>query len=80
VLHLVLWQGVRLKVIGLALGPGLAFVLPGFMRGTLYGISSTDPLTVASVSVLLAGIAVLACCLPARRAMRADPVKAIRAQ
>lgn len=79
VLHLVLWQGVRLTVIGLALGLGLAFVLARFMRGMLYGISSTDPLTAASVSVLLAGIAILACCLPARRAMGVDPVRAIRA-
>ncbi len=80
VLHLVLWQGVRLTVIGLALGLGLAFVLARFMRGMLYGISSTDPLTAASVSVLLAGIAILACCLPARRALEVDPVRAIRAQ
>jgi predicted permease len=79
VLRLVLWQGVRLTVIGLALGLGLAFVLARFMRGMLYGISSTDPLTAASVSVLLAGIAILACCLPARRAMGVDPVRAIRA-
>jgi ABC-type antimicrobial peptide transport system permease subunit len=78
VLRLVLWQGVRLTVIGLALGLGLAFVLARFMRGMLYGISSTDPLTAASVSVLLAGIAILACCLPARRAMEVDPVRAIR--
>lgn len=79
-LRLVLWQGLRLTVIGLALGLGLAFVLARFMRGMLYGISSTDPLTAVSVSVLLAGIAILACCLPARRAMEVDPVRAIRAQ
>jgi predicted permease len=80
VLRLVLWQGVRLTIIGLAIGLGLAFVLARFMRGMLYGISSTDPLTAASVSVLLTGIAILACCLPARRALRVDPVSAIRAQ
>jgi len=80
VLRLVLWQGVRLTIIGLALGLGLAFVLARFMRGTLYGISSTDPLTAASVSLLLAGIAILSCWLPARRAMEVDPVRAIRAQ
>ena len=79
-LRLVLWQGVRLTVIGLALGLGLAFVLARFMQGMLYGISSTDPLTAAVVSVLLAGIAILACCLPARRAMDVDPVSAIRAK
>jgi predicted permease len=80
VLRLVLWQGVRLAVIGVALGLGLAFVLADFTRGMLYGVSATDPVTAASVSALLAGIAILACCLPARKAMGVDPVRAIRAR
>ncbi|HVZ83702.1 MAG TPA: ABC transporter permease, partial [Terracidiphilus sp.] len=78
VLRLVLWQGVRLAALGLGLGLGFAFVLTRFLRGAFYGVSATDPWTAASVTVLLAGIAVLACYLPARRAMRVDPMSAIR--
>ena len=80
VLRLVLWQGLRLTVFGLALGLGLAFALARFTRGMLYGVSATDPLTAVGVSVLLAGIAIFACCMPARRAMEVDPVRAIRAR
>jgi predicted permease len=80
VLRLVLVQGIRLAAIGLALGLGLAFVLARFTRGLLYGVSATDPLTAACVTALLAAIAILACYLPARKAMHVDPVTAIRAQ
>lgn len=80
VLWLVLLQGVRLTAAGLALGLVLAFALTRFTRGLLYGVSATDPLTAVCVTALLAGISLLACCLPARRAIRVDPVTAIRAQ
>ncbi|HEX3967411.1 MAG TPA: ABC transporter permease [Edaphobacter sp.] len=80
VLRLVLLQGMRLTALGLFLGLGFAFVLVRFMRGLLYGVSATDPWTALWVTVLLAGISLLACCLPARRAVRVDPVTAIRAQ
>ena len=80
VVRLVLLQGIRLTAVGLVVGLGLAFVLTHFTRGLLYGVSATDPLTAVCVTVLLAGIAILACCLPARRAVRVDPVTAIRAQ
>jgi len=78
VLRLVLGQGIRLTATGLALGLVLAFVLAHFTRGLLYGVSATDPLTALCVGALLAAIALAACCLPARRAMRVDPVTAIR--
>ncbi|MGO9436705.1 MAG: ABC transporter permease [Terracidiphilus sp.] len=80
VLRLVLLQGIRLTAVGLVLGLVLAFVLTRFMQGLLYGVSATDPLTAGCVTVLLAGISILACCLPARKAMGVDPVNAIRAQ
>jgi ABC-type antimicrobial peptide transport system permease subunit len=80
VLRLVLLQGIRLTAMGLVLGLVLAFVLTRFMRGLLYGVSATDPLTAVCVTVVLAAISLLACCLPARKALGVDPVSAIRAQ
>jgi predicted permease len=80
VLRLVLYQGLRLAAVGLALGIVLSLLLTRFLRGSLYGVSAMDPLTVASVTLLLAGISTLACYLPALRAMRVDPVAAMRVQ
>jgi len=80
VLRLVLLQGMRLTAVGVVLGLGLAFLLARLTRGLLYGVSATDPLTAVCVTALLAGIAILACCLPARRALSVNPVTAIRAQ
>jgi predicted permease len=80
VLRLVLYQGLRLTAAGLALGLALAIGLTRFLAGLLYGITATDPMTVISVVVLLGSVAVLACYLPALRAMSVDPVAAIRAQ
>ena len=80
VLRLVLMQGARLTIVGLTLGLLLAFALTRFIAGMLYGVSATDPMTVVSVVVMLGLIAVLACYFPARRAMRVDPVSAIRQQ
>ena len=80
VMRLVLMQGIQLTLAGLALGLGLAFGLMRFISGMLYGISPTDPMTVAGVVGLLAVISVLACYLPAQRAMRINPVSAIREQ
>lgn len=80
VLRLVLMQGVQLTIAGLVLGLALAFGLTRFIAGVLYGVSPTDPMTVASVVILLAAISLLACYLPAHRAMRVDPVSAIHEQ
>jgi len=80
VLRLVLMQGVRLTIAGLVLGLALAFGLTRFIAGLLYGISATDPMTVIAVVVLLGAMAVMACYLPAHRAMRVNPVSAIREQ
>jgi predicted permease len=78
VLRLVLLQGLMLTLAGLMLGLALAFGLTRFIAGLLYGISAYDPMTVVGVVVLLGAISLLACYLPAHRAMRADPVASIR--
>jgi len=80
VLRLVLMQGVRLTIVGLVLGLALAFGLTRFIAASLYGISATDPTTIIAVVTLLGLMAVLACYLPAYRAMRVNPVSAIREQ
>jgi predicted permease len=77
-LRLVLFQGMRLTAVGLALGLALSFGLTRVIAGLLYGIGANDPGTILAVLMLLAAMALLACYFPARRAMRVDPVKAIR--
>lgn len=78
VLGMVLKQGLKLAVPGIALGLGGALALTRLIGNMLYGIPPTDLLTFSIVSVLLAGIALAACYFPARRAMGVDPVKALR--
>ncbi len=78
VLRLVLRQGLWLTLIGLVLGLTLSFGLTRFIAGLLYGISANDPVTAVGVVVLLGAMSLLACFLPARRAMRRNPVAAIR--
>jgi predicted permease len=78
VLRLVLHQGLRLAIIGIALGLTMSLLLTRFLRGLLYGVSANDPLTVLSVTAVLALIAVAACYLPAIKAMRIEPVTAMR--
>ena len=80
VLRLVMMQGVRLTIIGLVGGLLLAYGLTRVIAGMLYGVSPTDPATAMAVVVLLGVIALLACLLPARHAMRVNPVAAIREQ
>jgi len=65
-------------LIGVVIGMGAAFGLTRLMRSLLFGVSAHDPLTFASVAVSLILIALLACYIPARRAMLVDPAKAFR--
>jgi putative ABC transport system permease protein len=78
VLRMVVGQGLKLIVIGIALGLTGAFALTRIMRSLLYGVSAIDPVTFAGVSLLLSVIALLACYIPARRATRVDPMEALR--
>jgi putative ABC transport system permease protein len=80
VLGLVLRQGVVVVLIGIGVGICAEFALTSLLRGMLYGISAVDPLTLAGVCALLAGLTVFACWIPARRATRVDPLVALRAE
>ena len=80
VLRLVLMQGVWLTLTGLVIGLALSFGLTRFIAGLLYGISANDPMTVLGVVALLGAMSLLACYLPAHRAMRVNPVASIREQ
>jgi predicted permease len=78
VMSLVLREGMTLAAIGVAVGLAGAFALTGLLRHQLFGIRPTDPLTFAATVSLLAGVALLACYLPARGAARIDPMAALR--
>jgi predicted permease len=78
VVKLVMNEGMTLALTGIALGLGGAFALTRLIASLLYGISSTDPLTFIVVALILAGAALLACLVPARRAVKVDPMVALR--
>jgi predicted permease len=78
VLRLFLGQGARLVLIGEAVGVAAAAVLTRLMTRLLFGVSAVDPLTFVSVAILLCAVALAACYVPARRAMRVDPILALR--
>jgi predicted permease len=78
ILRLVLRQALRLVVLGLALGTLGALAAARLIEGLLYGVQPQDPMTMAMVMLVLAGAALVACLLPARRAVRVDPITALR--
>jgi putative ABC transport system permease protein len=78
VLRLILGQGGKLAVLGLSVGTVAALLLTRLLSGLLYGVSPTDPLTFVAVVLVLLGVALAASYLPARRAMRVDPIVALR--
>jgi putative ABC transport system permease protein len=80
VLGLVLKQGMLLALIGAVVGVLVALPVARMAGGLLYGVSATDPLTYAGITLLLMGVALLACYLPARRATRIDPLVALRVE
>jgi predicted permease len=78
ILRLIVGQGMRLIAIGLAIGLAAAFGAARLMASLLFGVSATDTVTFAALPLLLAGVALLACYVPARRATRIDPIRALR--
>jgi ABC-type antimicrobial peptide transport system permease subunit len=78
IVALVLREGLRLVVIGLPLGLAAALAAVRLLSSYLYGVSATDAATFSATTALLAGVALFACYVPARRAMRVDPVQALR--
>jgi predicted permease len=78
VLRMVLGEGMKLTLIGVAVGVAFALGLTRLMAQFIYGVGASDPITFTGVAVLLTGVALLACYIPARRAMRIDPMIALR--
>jgi ABC-type antimicrobial peptide transport system permease subunit len=78
--RMVLGQGMMLTGVGIGLGLIVALVVTRVIRALLYDTSPTDPVTFAGVVPLLLAAALLACWMPARRAMRADPIVALRSE
>jgi putative ABC transport system permease protein len=78
IFRLVVGQGLKLIVLGLVIGLVSAIAGPRLMSSLLYGVSATDLVTFVVVALLLAGAALLACYLPARRATKVDPMIALR--
>lgn len=78
ILKLVVKQGMWLVLLGIGLGLLVSFAVTRFMAGLLFGVGANDPATLTGVALLLALIALLACLIPARRAMKVDPMVALR--
>ncbi len=78
--RMVLWQGVRVLLVGMVVGLVGALALIGLIRSQLYGVAPTAPSVYLAVAVVLGLVALLACALPARRATRVDPVDALTSE
>ena len=78
VLRLFMGQGMVLVLLGLVIGLGASFALTRLMSSLLLGVSTTDTVTFIAVALVLTGVGVLACYLPARRATRVHPLVALR--
>jgi putative ABC transport system permease protein len=77
---LVVREGLIVTLVGIGIGIGAAFGLTRLLASQLYGVTATDPLTIAVVVLLLTAVAMLACVIPARRAAQADPLSALRVE
>jgi ABC-type antimicrobial peptide transport system permease subunit len=75
---MILGQGLRLALIGVCIGLITAFALTRLMTSQLFEVTASDPLTFSCVPILLVAVALAACYLPARRAMKVDPMVALR--
>jgi predicted permease len=79
-MHLILREGLAVTLLGVLIGLAISLVLSRLMAGYVYGIRSTDPLTYAMAAIVLLTIAFIACYLPARRALRIQPMRALRVE
>jgi ABC-type antimicrobial peptide transport system permease subunit len=80
VLRLIVRQGMRPVLLGVVLGLGGAAAASGLLATMLFGLSPHDPLSFAAIPAMLGGIALAACYVPARRALRVSPTEALRAE
>jgi putative ABC transport system permease protein len=80
IMKLVVGEGMLLTLIGVLIGLAASFAVTRFLASLLFNVSPTDPLTFVVISILLAGIALLACYFPARRATKVDPLVALRCE
>jgi len=80
VMKLIIGQGVKLTLIGLVIGLGTAFALTRVISSLLFGVKASDPLTFVGIALLLSGVALAACYIPARRATKVDPMIALRCE
>jgi putative ABC transport system permease protein len=80
VLRLVIVRGIKLALIGVLLGLGVALALTRLMKTLLFDVSATDPLTFGVIALLLMLVALVACWIPARRATKVDPMIALRSE
>jgi ABC-type antimicrobial peptide transport system permease subunit len=80
VIKLIVKQGVGLTLIGAMIGLMLAVAVTRLLASLLYGVTATDPATFAGVVLFVISVAMLACYLPARRATKVDPMKALRCE
>jgi putative ABC transport system permease protein len=78
VVRMVIWRGLCLTLIGVALGLAAALAMTRVMKNLLFDVSATDPMTFALIALLLVGVALVASYIPARRATKVDPLKALR--
>ena len=78
VMRMVLGEGMRITLVGVGIGIVAALGLTRLIAKMIYGVGAADPITFGVVAILLTGVALLACYIPARRAMRVDPIVALR--
>jgi ABC-type antimicrobial peptide transport system permease subunit len=77
---MILAQGLRLAIAGVIVGLAGAFAFTRLLKGLLFGIGASDPLTFVVLAIVLIGVALLACWIPARRATKVDPLEALRSE
>jgi ABC-type antimicrobial peptide transport system permease subunit len=80
IVRLVLREGLIVTLVGLVIGIGGAFALTRLIANQLYGVTPMDPLTIATMALLLTAVAMLACVIPSRQAAKVNPVRALRVE